>query len=273
MKYPSTKSPKHVTSLESIKVPCEDGVTTETSNVFEHLEECDCSISPRSIQPSKRIRKTSTSSIPECPLKNKKTIYKDKNNSLETIYLTNIPDSNMTTSLTSPLDLTSKDQACYRFWDSSKKEKYQRLSWLPETDWLASDLNSLNGCVQNSELSSWFSTTKIQPQNPNCPKTLWQSSKFIVVDGTEKEDIPKEKIKARKLKLRPTSQQKQILQQWAGCNRFLYNKTIGLLTNKKNKTLRDVFRIRDRLVTITGKHIHTKNSFYNNKEWLKEPYL
>lgn len=64
--------------------------------------------------------------------------------------------------------------------------------------------------------------------------------------------------------MRPTLQQKKQLNQWAGCYRFLFNKTIALLSNKKNKTLRNEYRLRDRLVTFKD------NNFYNNKMWLKD---
>lgn len=59
------------------------------------------------------------------------------------------------------------------------------------------------------------------------------------------------------------------LNKWAGCVRFLYNKTIALLTNSNNKTLRGKFFLRNRLCTTkssTGK----ENSFFINKPWLKE---
>jgi putative transposase len=70
-----------------------------------------------------------------------------------------------------------------------------------------------------------------------------------------------------KLKLNPTKEQKVKL---AGCVRFLYNKTIALKLNKKNKTLHNEFRIRDRFVTYKKGKTKKINSFYFNKPWLKE---
>lgn len=73
-----------------------------------------------------------------------------------------------------------------------------------------------------------------------------------------------------KLRINPTKNQKIILNKWAGSSRFLYNKTIAILTNPKNKTLKSVYDIRDRLCTIKNRKTKKINSFYNNKPWLKE---
>lgn len=269
MKPLCTKSLKRATSLGSRNAPSGSGGTVERSNVSKHPEGCGCLTCPLSTQASKRTVRTSTSSTPGSLQQSKKTTLNAKKGTCEPIYLTNIPDPRLTTYQTSDQVSTLKDPDCYRFWDSSRKERYQHLSWLPETDWQGLDSSSSNGSAPNSVLKSWFSTLKIQPQNQNSPKTSWQSSKFTVVDGMENEDIPTKKTKCRKLRLKPNPEQKKLLNQWAGCHRFLYNKSIALLTNKKNKTLRNVFRLRDRFVTITGKYLNTQNNFYTNKPWLK----
>ena len=277
MKCLSTRLEKPVRSLGSRKVSSENGVIAERLEPLKHPVGCGCSISQVSIHPliEKPKKKTtcSRSFTPESLLLNKKTILKDRKNISETIYLTNVPEPNLTTYQTLDQVSTLKDPDCYRFWDLSKKEKYQQLSWLQEIDWPGLDLNSLNGSVKSLEPSYWFSTLKIQPLKQNLEKTSCPSFRFIAVDGTGGEDIPKKKIKALKLKIKPTLEQKRKLNQWAGCVRFLYNKSIALLTNKKNKTLRSVFKLRDRLVTVKGNEYwnqKNQNNFYNNKEWLKE---
>ena len=72
-----------------------------------------------------------------------------------------------------------------------------------------------------------------------------------------------------KLRLRPTAQQKKKLDQWAGCSRFLYNKTIALLTNKKN-TVKSENQLRYRLTTVKSQKTKKRNSFFNNRPWLEE---
>lgn len=276
MKCLCTRSEKHAKFLELRKGFLGNGVIPVKLEQSEHPVVCDCLISQPLTHPliEKQLKNTicSPSSIQEYPLQNKKTICSAKKNTLETIYLTNIPERHFTTYQTLGQVSTLKDPDCYRFWDGSKKEKYQQLSWLQETDWRGLDLNSLTGCVKSSEQKYWFSTLQIQPQKQNSEKTLCQSFKFIAVDGMDKEDT-KKKIKTLKLRIKPTLEQKRILNQWAGCVRFLYNKSIALLTNKKNKTLRSVFKLRDRLVTLKGNDYATqknKNNFYNNKDWLKQ---
>ena len=276
MKTYCTKYLKQVKFSESKKASLENGTNKEKSKQLEHLEVCACSTSQVSTQTqtsqqSERKQIQSVYCIPESQVQNKKTILKDKNNTsdLSPMILTNIPHSQR--SLISGRVLTLKDPDCYEFWDSSKKERYQQLLWLQETDLQDLDLNSLNGSVQSSELKSWFSTIKIQPQNQNLEMTSWQLSKFTVVDGMEKEDTKiKTVTKARKLKLNPTKEQKLKLNQWAGCVRFLYNKSIGILTNKNNKSIRTKNQLRSRLSAVKNQKSDKKNSFFNNKKWLEE---
>lgn len=73
-----------------------------------------------------------------------------------------------------------------------------------------------------------------------------------------------------KLRLRPTPQQKKQLDRWAGCSRFLYNKTIALLTNKNNNTVRSENQLRYRLTTVKSQKKKKRNSFFNNRPWLEE---
>ena len=156
------------------------------------------------------------------------------------IKLTNIPNQDRTT--LDEFDINVKD--CYRFWDRSKLDIYNSLSWLNK------DLN-----INNLNLNTWFKTKKIETDHV----TL---NKFKVQDALEEEEVTYI-VKARKLKLNPTAEQKTKLSKWAGCTRYLYNKTIAHLTdpnfNKKN-----IYNVKDRLAVIKD------NNFYFNKPWLKE---
>jgi transposase len=94
--------------------------------------------------------------------------------------------------------------------------------------------------------------------------------KYVVEDILE-DEVKKTKIKTRKLKLNPTKIQKQILDEWAGCARFIFNKTIDALTNPKNKIQRlNKFKLRNRLATIKNQKTGKRNNFYNNKPWLEK---
>lgn len=275
MKRSCIKSLKLAKSSELNQESLENGMKADSSELSGPQEECDSLISQVSIplptlKKSKKRKTQVLSYIQESPLQSKEMTSKDKKTTLENVYLSNIPDPKLTTYQTSALALTLKDPDCYKFWDASKKEIYQQLSWLQGTDLPDLGSNSSNGYVMNTEQKSWFSILKIQPQNLNLEKTLWQSSKFTVVDGMEGGDTKlKKKTKAMKLRLKPSKEQKIMLNKWAGCARFLYNKTIGLLTNKKNKNLRGKYFLRDRLCTIMNGSTGKENSFYYNKPWLK----
>ena len=262
-------------SLESAKAFSESRTSKGSSEPSEPLVACDSLISLPLTQPStfpksksKKIQKSSCT--PESLLPSKKTISKGKKSSSPPMYLTNIRDPNKSKSPILDPASTSRGPDFYEFWDPLKKETYQQLSWLPKIDWQDLDLNLSSGSAQNTELKSWFSILKTQPQNPSLEKTSWPSFKFTVVDRMEKEDTesPTKIVKAFKLCLKPSKKQKELLNSWAGCSRFLYNKTVAMLTNPKNKTLKEKLRLRNRFVTVQKRQSNLPNSFYNNKKWL-----
>ena len=65
------------------------------------------------------------------------------------------------------------------------------------------------------------------------------------------------------MKLNPNKEQKQMLAKWAGCTRFLFNKTISILTDP-NFTNKNFYYVKDILTVVKN------NNFFNNKEWLAE---
>jgi putative transposase len=83
----------------------------------------------------------------------------------------------------------------------------------------------------------------------------------------EKHDTNQEIIKAFKLRLKPTAQQKLKLKQWAGAARFTYNKVIETFNNDKDKSKVNNFKLRNKFVTYTTRH-GTTNNFFSNKLWL-----
>lgn len=137
------------------------------------------------------------------------------------------------------------------FWDNDKQETYKTLSWNDDYETTKEKINT----------SSKFSIDIIKLSLNNDHHT------FKVKDNNEEEITLK--TKSRKLKLRPTKEQKIILNKWAGCTRFLYNKTIAMLTNKKN-TIKHKYALRARFATVKHQKTNKPNSFYNNKPWLKE---
>jgi putative transposase len=69
-----------------------------------------------------------------------------------------------------------------------------------------------------------------------------------------------------KLRLYPNKEQKEMLNKWAGCSRFTYNKVLETLNKPKN-TLRNWMVLRNRYVTAKTRNA-TINTFFNDKQWL-----
>ncbi len=262
------KSEKLQNKSESLIQHYEDGQRMEQSHQQDCHQVIESSIFQGS-QKTKRMKnvKRKSSSIQGSQVTNKKTISKDRSNTFKTnsSKQTKNKNSNMF-SILHP-DSISKEKGLSEFWTQSKMEKYKELSWLQEIDWQGLDSTSSNGYVVNTEQKSWFSMTKIQRQPKNSEKTFCPSSKFIVINGTEVEDTkkPTKLKKTLKLRLFPTKSQKEILNRWAGCARYTYNKTLATI-KKPNNTLKNWMHLRNRYVTSKSKN--SINSFFNNKRWL-----
>jgi putative transposase len=103
----------------------------------------------------------------------------------------------------------------------------KKLSLLPKIDYVDLDTTLLNGYVMKTIQKSWF-LTKIQecPKKVNLSEMFYPLSKFIHVNGMDKEDTI---IKVKKIKLQLTSHQKQLLQMWNNHARVTYNMSISRL--------------------------------------------
>lgn len=255
----SSRLEKQLNILEFPMPPSDDGQTLEKSN---HID-CPLDIELSKSKKKKIIvykKKELQSCIQESLVINNQTICKDRDNISKS-------DAIQTTTSTFKIlhpDSISEEEALSEFWTPSKKAKYEALSWLPKIDWLDSGSISSNGYVKNTEQKSWFSITTIKHQQKNLEKTSCQLFKFIVANGMDKEDT-KKIMKTWKLKLFPTKEQKQILNKWAGCSRFTYNKTIACLNNPRNNC-KSWMNLRNRFVT--AKSTKGINNFFNNKKWL-----
>lgn len=179
----------------------------------------------------------STSTI-ELALVNKKMISRDKSLShLNIIHRT---------LLSQILDqvLTSNDQDLENFLDWLCPIVSKKLSLLAKTAYVDLDLNLSNGFVLNTIQNSWFSI-KIQTQNQkaNLLETSSLLSKSMHVNGMANDDTL---IRARKIKLKLTSSQKQFLNQWNDHHRYTYNSAIYRLQTDIDKPSK--FLLRNQLV-------------------------
>ena len=245
-------------------------------------------------------------------------------------------------SKTSEVDLTGKDKVLKPFWNRFIQTMSQKL-WLPiETDFVDSDMNSLNGSLKNTMLRSWFSsriqTTKLTPLM-NSQKTYWQSLQFLLQeimdseqqsiknqkiikqdkkttnknlslsnkilkyvdyidvenvnksielhndlrnylkikkekDLNKKRDIKKEKNinyldprdkeeagKSRRIRIYPTKTQKETLNKWFGCSRYIYNQCVKLVSEE----ICD-----DKIDSLRNKIINEETNIYKHQKWLSD---
>ena len=217
----------------------------QTTNDFMIMNSSLKSQEPKITQIPLLIEKESV--MPEYPPLTKRKISKDKLNiskhNVQTLKSFKILDQ----------DSTGIEKEYSPFWTESLKEQSKKL-WSPiKTDCVDSELNCYNGCSKNLTVNSWFSVKLQTPvQNSNCPKTsfplsttLQQKIMECEVHKTEKLEI----LKARKIKLYPTTQEKQILTRWFGATRWTYNKCLEYIQTNKDgmnkKTLRTKFINKD----------------------------
>ena len=267
------KSPKLPHCLEFLNPSSENGKLKEKSTLSKPQEECVSMTSKVLIHhpsPKKKIKRLiPSSSTPESLPANKRMISTGRKNSSKQVFLTNIPDIQFLKSQTLDQELISRDQDFYEFWDPSKKETYRQLSWLQETEWLGLASSSLNGSVKNPELKSWFLTTQTVPLKKNLEKTSCPLFKYTVVDGMEEEGtLPKTLRKTFKLRIKPTQEQKKILNQWSGCLRVTYNETINQLT-KPNNCLKSKISLQNRLVVKKDRKTGSINPYLTKRAWLE----
>ena len=269
-----TKSQKPQRSSVFLKTSSDDGIMKEKLQQSEPLEVCDCMTSHKSILHPLQSKKQSIQKqwccTQESLLPSKEMILRDNKSILEKIYLTNVPDTKFLKYRTLGQGSISRGRDFYEFWDKSKKDAYQQLSWLQETDWQGLDSSLLNGCAQSLEQKSWFLKTKILPPKKNLEKTSCPLSKFIVVDGMEEEDTPQknEVTKTLKLKLKPNIHQKKKLAEWAGSLRFTYNKAINQL-QKTGNTIKSKISLQNRFVVKKTQKSGKINNFISSKPWLE----
>lgn len=89
-----------------------------------------------------------------------------------------------------------------------------------------------------------------------------------MADAATPSKEPKPSLRTLKLKLDPTSKQKQLLARFAGCSRFTYNKAVAIRM-ADGSTQKSTFRIRDRIVTSLPRGAEREeNSFLKNRRWL-----
>lgn len=187
-------------------------------------------------------RKRSASFTLECPVhtKKKQATSKDKSKTFK-------PHVQTTrSSVTLAPVSTTNVQVLKPFWNKFTAEWSKKLWSDTKTDCVVTDSKSLNGFLPKQGRSSWFSVhqtqkKKIQPENSQMisspsPLSLWP----VIMDSAQQQIEEEDKketmqMKAHKIRLYPTKEQKQILNQWLGACRWTYNKCVQAIQEKKVK--------------------------------------
>ena len=212
----------------------EDGLTLAESILYALQPTLDYSLYPILKRFSESLNlnlmnrlyhKQLKSFIVECPQINKEMILNDNLNISET----NIQPTLLYLILVLALIITEK--ASKKFWNSQCQINSQKL-WLPtKIDWQDLDLNSLNTSSNLMEQNSPSIIKIMKNQNQtqkNSLMTSCQSSMSSHVDKWVKEDII---TKTRKIRIYPNNKQTKILNDWFSTYRYVYNKTLGYITD------------------------------------------
>ena len=135
------------------------------------------------------------------------------------------------------------------FWNAFTNEKSQELWSATKTDCVDADLN---GSFKKHALGSWFSVdlkTSLLKSQTNSQKTdctLSMSSLYELLDNVPQKIDAHEtttKMKARKIRVYPDKEQKEILRQWLGTSRWTYNKVVHSIRTKGCKANKKELRL------------------------------
>lgn len=124
----------------------------------------------------------------------------------------------------------SKENDCVPYWNNFCKEISSKL-WLPtEAGSLELDSGLLSSISTRVVKNSWFLLQEMEPENWNKYKIYSPSYTISHAKCGEREVI-----KARKIRIYPTTHQKSIFWKWLGISRKVYNLTIEHLKLPKDK--------------------------------------
>ena len=197
------------------------------------------------------------SCMPEFLQKNNWMTCLDRLNTFKKKDLNTFPILLLATSLQG---LILREKVLKPFWTPAYKGLSENLLSPIEIGSVGSDLTSLTYLLQNREEKLPFLTmNKIKVGNKNLPKTSFQLSTSTVVSKWEDEVINlNKKLKSLKVKLKPNSLQKKVLEEWMNTSNYVYNKTIEEI--KKGHNPLDFEGLRNKIITLDTK---TGDNKYN----------
>ena len=201
-------------SLEKLNISRQRGITSGTLNQASEIQS--------QIQDQESI-------IAESRPTNKRMTSKGKRKSLGKT------SRNIKSSKTLGLDSISREKDSLTWWTKSSKELSAKLLSRIGTD--SVDLRSIswNGFVNDQIANSWFKTRSSNLKIKNSQKILWPSFTSSLTSLTEK-DV----TRAKKIRIRPTSEQIKILRKWMEDYRKTWNMALKLVKEDKRKISLDL---------------------------------
>ena len=166
------------------------------------------------------------SAIVECLVPNKGMILTGKLSICENNTL--MPKS----SKKSEAESISNVKGCAGYWNEQCAEMSSHL-WLP-TETVLQDLGQTSSSSFSTKMarSSWFSMKFHFPPKKNLQGTCSQFYTYFHAGFTASESTS---MKSRKIRIYPTKEQRQLLRQWLGTSRYIYNKTIEYLKHPETQ--------------------------------------
>ena len=193
---------------------------------FDTSEQQEVNVSMTVLASKKTVVRKGTTVTAVSHRRSKKTTLKDKSDSCQKdIQIT--PFSKML-----GLDSILNENNSYSCLKSVQWEELEKLSLPTETDFADLDLNCLSGSSLRTLLNSWFSNNKNYRLNKSLLQICSQLSQYFRVEFTDSENTVQ---RSRKIRVYPTQEQKEILNNWFGASRFAYNKTVELLKQPNTK--------------------------------------
>lgn len=166
-----------------------------------------------------------SSSTPASAAPSNATTWSDKSNVCAS------PTRTRKSSKTSAADSTSNAKDCAPYWNGFCAEISSGL-WLPTaTDLPVSDSILSPSSSSATAAKSWFSIRQWEPApKPSAPPIY--SPSFII---SLAECTGGEATKAKRIRIYPTAEQKNLFRQWLGTSRYVYNETVKHLALPKEE--------------------------------------
>lgn len=183
-----------------------------------------CSASPRAQSP----RALPSYATAACPPPSNGMTSPDKSLSCETVSLTR------TSSKMSEADSTSEGKDCNPFYDDFCREISSLLLSHIEIDSAGSDSTCYSSCLNQMVEKSWFSTKQMFLPNKNSQKICSQFSMCFPAASTDSDATS---VKSRKIRVYPTTEQKNLFRQWMGVSRKFYNLAADYLNRDDKDTV------------------------------------